>query len=179
MKDFIIAFHYCLPEVHTTNWERNEFPQRCQPWVTSFVPDKDIPQSLYLFSFFFRRSGGALLQTYSWQVTQWQRMYLDFTGLARKCIYSYLQFWCIVYSCSWGIQSNLFVLTHEFSANNNIHLQCFLLSPSRKCSTITVNNSVLLTFRDLCECVDKFTTLFWFHVFIFIRCWADVRVSSR
>lgn len=28
--------------------------------------------------------GGALLQTYSWWVTQWQRMYLDFTGLARK-----------------------------------------------------------------------------------------------
>lgn len=92
MKDFIIAFHYCVPEVHTTNWDRNEFPQRCQPWVTSFVLDKDIPQSLYLFSFFPRRSGGALLQTYSWQVTQWQRMYLYFTGLARKIIYSHPQF---------------------------------------------------------------------------------------
>lgn len=137
MKDFIIAFHYCVPEVHTTNWERNEFPQRCQPWVTSFVPDKDIPQSLYLF-FFFRRSGGALLQTYSWQVTQWQCMYLDFTGLARKIIYACPQFWCIVYCCSWRIQYNLFVLTLEFTANNNICLQYFLLSPSmRKCSTMT------------------------------------------
>lgn len=57
MKDFIIAFHYCVPEVHTTNWERNEFPHRCQPWVTSFVPDKDIPQSLYLFFFFFFLGG--------------------------------------------------------------------------------------------------------------------------
>lgn len=52
MKDFITAFHYCVPEVHATNWERNEFPRRCQPRVTSFVPDKDIPQSLYLFFFF-------------------------------------------------------------------------------------------------------------------------------
>lgn len=138
MKDLIIVFHYCLPEVHTTNWERNEFPQRCQPWVTSFVLDKDIPQSLYLF-FFLRRSGGALLETYSWQVTQWQCMYLDFTGLARKIIYSYPQFWCIVYSCSWGVQYNLFVLTVtlELSANNNIYLQYFLLSLAmRHCWTI-------------------------------------------
>lgn len=61
MKDFIIAFHYCVPEVHTTNWERNEFPRPCQPWVTSFVPDKDIPQSLYPFLFFSRRSGGGFV----------------------------------------------------------------------------------------------------------------------
>lgn len=58
MKDFIIAFHYCVPEVHTTNWERNEFPPRCQSWVTSFVPDKDIPQSLYLSFFFLEVWGG-------------------------------------------------------------------------------------------------------------------------
>lgn len=48
----IIEFHSCVPEVHTTNRERNEFSRRCQPWVTSFVPEKDIPQSLYPFLFF-------------------------------------------------------------------------------------------------------------------------------
>lgn len=60
-----------------------------------------------------------------------------------------------MYCCSWGIQYNLFVLTLELSANNNSHLQYFLLSLSmRKCSTTTgCAESITLHYKDL-QCVD-------------------------
>lgn len=80
----IIAFHSCVPEVHTTNRERNEFPRRCQPWVTSFVPDKDIPQS---FLFFFQGVRGTLLLTCSWQVTKEKKRRQNKTyGLKFHCL---------------------------------------------------------------------------------------------
>lgn len=171
MKDFYHRFFIivCQKSTPPTGREMNS-PSAVSPESPLLFLIKTF-LGLCTLSFFFWRSGGALLQTYSWQVTQWQCMCLDFTDLAWGIIYSYPQSWCIVNRCSWEIQYNLFVLSLELCANNRIHLQFLhhffssfgpinepLFGHDVHGGEICFTNTQMIH----CKCIDNFsTTLSW------------------